>query len=367
MTKKNNKINTTQLCVLLLGVFLSMRPILENALQAEVLDNDCIITTFFAGIINLCLTMLVCYVIYKNPNKSFYDIIKNFLGTTITKIIMFLLAIIFLFKLIIVDYQMADLLYDAIYSDINWIYFVVPIYLTFLFLALKNIKTIARCYQFFIPFAVVIFIAALLISTANANFENLLPFFDHNYSSFIEGFSYILIQSGEFIFLFTFMENIISKDKHYFKKISITLIIIFILVMCFYILFIAVLGKLAPYVQESIIKMTQLDHYTYGYFKIDIFISVMYIPIIILQCALCVYSASYSLNKSIKLNKKISSFLIILALFLTKFIPGLNNKVIIDFFYKTIGIYVIIFVLFLPIILIIASNKKEKNYEKISR
>lgn len=358
MTMKNNKINTTQLCVLILGVFLSVRPILENTLQAEVLGNDCIITTIIAGIINLSLTMLVLYVIYKNPGKSFLDIMKKLLGEVITKFVLFLLAIIFLFKLLIVDYQMADLLYDAIYSDIDWTLFVIPVFLVFMYLAIKDIKTIARCYQFFVPFSIFVLIIALAFSVPSANIENLLPFFDHSYSQFIEGLKYILIQSGEFIFLFTFMENIITKDKKYFKKTLFTCFIIFISVVVFYILFIAVLGRLAPFVQESLIKMTQFDHYSFGYFKIDIFVSIMWIPIVVLQCALCVYSASYCLNKSLKINKKISSGFIVLGLFLTKFIPQLNNTVIINFYYKTIGVYVLLFILILPILLVIASNKK---------
>lgn len=359
MTRKNSKINTTQLCVILLGVFLSMRPILENALQAEVLGNDSIITTLIAGVINLGLTMLICYVIYKNPGQSFYDIIKRLLGTICTKIVMLFLAFLFLIKLLIVDYQMADFLYDAIYSSINWATFVIPVFLVFMYLAIKGIKTIARCYQFFTPFALIILIFALGLSTISANFENLLPFFDHSYNEFVEGFSYILIQSGEFIFLFTFMENIITKDKNYFKKISITLVIIFVAVLLFYVLFIAVLGALAPYLQESIIKMTQFDHYSFGYFKIDIFISVMWIPIIILQSSLCVYSASYCFKKVFNFNERITSFCIVFALFLTNFIPQINNTSIIDFFYRTIGIYVIIFELSLPILLLIASNKRQ--------
>lgn len=359
MTLKNSKINSTQLCVILLGVFLSMRPILENALQAEVLGNDSIITTIIAGIINLSLTLLICYVIQKNPNQSFYDIMKKLLGATITKIIMLLLAFVFLFKLVVVDYQLADLLYDAIYSDINWTFLVIPIYFLLLYVAVKGIKVIARCYQFFLPFALFIFIVVLVVSGINANFENLLPFFDHSYSNFIEGLSYILIQSGEFIFLFTLMEHVISKDKNYFKKVGFTIFVIFALVTIFYILFIAVLGKLAPYVQESIIRMTQFDHYTYGYFKIDVFVSVMYFPIIALQGAMCVYSASYCLKKVFNFNEKISSFFIIIGLFVTKFIPQINNAVVLDFFYKTIGIYILIFVLTLPILLVIASHKKE--------
>lgn len=360
MTMKNSKINATQLCVVLLGIFLSMRPIMENALQAKAVGNDAVITSFIAGLINLLLTLLICYVIHKNPGESFFEIVKRLLGTTATKIIMVILSLVFMFKLLIVDYQMSDLLYDSIYSDIDWILFVIPIFLTFAFLAVKGFKTLARCYQVFVPFALMIFVLTIAISFSSADFENLLPLFNHTISEFTTGLSYILLQSCEFIFLFTFMENVISSDKHYFTKVSITLLFIFLIVMTFYVMFVAVFGNIAPFVQETLIKMTQFEIHTFGYFKIDLFTAVMWIPIIVLECAMCVYGISYSLEKAFNINKKITSFGAVLLLFITKFIPQINNTIIVPFFYETIGFFVLAFVLLLPVILLIASFKNKK-------
>jgi len=363
MTMKNSKINSTQFCVLLIGIFLAMRPIMENAMQAEIVGNDALITSMIAGIINLLFTLLICFVIRKNPGESFYDIIKRLLGSCVTKIIMVLLAGVFMLKLLIVNNQMIDLLYDAIYSDINWNLFVVPIYLTFAFLAIKGIKTLARCYQFFVPFAVVILIITILLSSKSANLENVLPLFDHTYGEFIKALSYILLQSCEFIFLFTFMENIISKEKNYFPKIIVTLIFIFLVVSVFYLMFVAVFGNIAPFVQETLIKMTQFEIFSFGYFKIDLFTAIMWFPIIVLECAMCVYGISYSLKKAFNFNEKITSFGVVLIQFITIYIPQINSTIIVPFFYDTIGIFVIAFLFLLPILLVIASFKEKKKRE----
>ena len=53
MISKNGKMGTSQLCVILLAVFLSMRPIIENSVQATFVGNDSVITALLAGIINL--------------------------------------------------------------------------------------------------------------------------------------------------------------------------------------------------------------------------------------------------------------------------------------------------------------------------
>lgn len=361
MTVKNKDISLTQLCVILLGIFISMRPIFENAIQAKYVENDCIITCIVAGLINLCLALLVCYVIKKNPGKSFFDIIKNLIGESVAKLIMFLLGIVFVFKLLIIDYQLEFLLYDAIYSEIDWILFTIPVLLVIAFIAVKGIKTIARCYQIFLPFAISVLVVILFLSFMNANFENILPLFDHPLPAFMQSLNNLLIQSSEFIFLFTFMENVVSKDKHYFLKIITTLLLTFLLVVIFYVLFIAVLGKIAPFAQESLIKMTQFKDNTYGYFKVDAFAAMFWLPIIILQNVFCVYSISYCLNKSLNFRKDISCVLVTIMLFVIKLIPQINNQTVSELFFDKIGIFVISFLLFLPILLLLSSFKKEKT------
>ena len=363
MTMKNSKINSTQLCVLLIGIFLAIRPIMENAMQAEVVGNDALITSMIAGVINLLFTLLICFVIQKNPGESFFDIMKRLLGSGVTKSIMVILAGVFMIKLLIVNNQMIDLLYDAIYSDINWDLFVIPIYLTFAFLAVKGIKTLARCYQFFVPFAITILIITIGVSIPSANIDNVLPLFDHSYSEFLKALSYIMLQSCEFIFLFTFMENVISKEKKYFPKIITTLFIIFIIVSTFYFMFVAVFGNIAPFIQETLIKMTQFEIFSFGYFKIDLFTAIMWFPIIVLECAMCVYGISYSLKKAFNFNEKITSFTAVFLQFVTIFIPQINSKIIVPFFYDTIGVFVLTFILLLPILLVIASFKEKKQSE----
>ena len=360
MTAKNNKISCSQLCVILLAIFTSMRPIIENSIQAQIVGNDCIITCIIAGIINLSLAMLICYVMNRNPGKSFYEIMKNFLGDKVTKFILFMLGLVFAFKLLLIDYQMAFLLHDAIYSDIDWLLFTIPVFCMFAFLAIKGVKTMARCYQILIPFSLLTLIVVLVLSYGNADFENILPLFDHTTGEIMKGLGNLLIQSCSYIFLFTIMENVVSNDKHFFLKLFITFIVTFTLVVSFYILFVAVLGKIAPFVQESLIKMTQFKDNTYGYFKIDVFITMFWIPLIILQASLCVYSIGYCIEKSLGVSRNVVDIITVVMLFITKLIPQLNNNAVSKFFFDKIGIFVLAFILLLPVLLTLANFKKAK-------
>ncbi len=362
MTKKNS-ITTTQLCVILLGVLIAMRPILENALQAKFVENDCIITCIVAGAINLCLAILVCFAIKLNPGKSFFEIMSNFFGKVTTKIIMLLLCVVFVFKMLLIDYQINFLLYDAIYTDIDWYLFSIPVFIVMCYISIKGIRAIARVYSIFLPLALFVFVLTLFIAYFNATFDNILPLFSHSNGEFNKALCYLLIQSCEYIFLFTFMENVVITGKKYFSKIIPVLLAVFVLVVAFYVLFVAVLGKLAPYVQETLIKITQFKDNSFGYFKIDIFTTFFWIPLIILQNSFCLYGISYCLNKVFSIKKSISSVVVVCLLFATKFIPQINNQAIIDLFYKKIGVFVVGFVLLLPVLLLIASLKKERQNE----
>ncbi|MGN1208043.1 MAG: GerAB/ArcD/ProY family transporter, partial [Christensenellales bacterium] len=275
---------------------------------------------------------------------------------------------VFVFKVLLIDYQLNFLLYDAIYTDINWLLFALPLVIVVCFVAIKGIKVIARCYQIFLPFALLIFVITMVIAFTNANFDNVLPLFSHSHSEFMNALSYILIQSCEYIFLFMIMENVSANNKFYYTKISVTLVIIFVLVELFYVLFVAVLGNLAPFVRETLITMTQFKDTSYGYFKIDIFTTVFWIPIIVLQNAFCVYSIAFCLNKVFDLNTTYGCVGVVSVLFITHFIPQINNHSVTNFFYEKIGVYVLAFLLVLPVLLLIASlkskPKKEKKNEK---
>lgn len=364
MTEKTKKISSTQLCLIFIGVFMSVRPIVENALQAKFVGNDCIITSTIAGVVNLLLALIICYVMNKNPGKSFYSIMSNFFGNVVTKIFMIMLAIVFLFKMLLIDYQMNFLLYEAVYTDINWSLFAIPVLITICFVAIKGVKVLARCYQIFIPFALLIFLITLFVGIDNANFENILPLFSHTNGEFVTALSYILIQSCEYIFLFTMMESVKSYDKHYFTKIITTFLIIFVLVETFYVIFVAVLGKLCPLVHETLIAMTQFKDSSFGYFKIDIFTTIFWIPLIVLQDAFCVYSISYCLKKAFNINRTYSCVVVVILLYISHFIPQINNQSVTDFYYNKIGIFVLLFILLMPIFLLIASFKKSKQKQK---
>lgn len=364
MTEKTKKISSTQLCLIFIGVFMSVRPIVENALQAKFVGNDCIITSMVAGVVNLMLALIICYVMNKNPGKSFYSIMSNFFGNIVTKIFMILLAVVFLFKMLLIDYQMNFLLYEAVYTDINWSLFAIPVLITVCFVAIKGVKVLARCYQIFIPFALLIFLITLFVGVDNANFENILPLFSHTNGEFFTALSYILIQSCEYIFLFTMMESVEAKDKNYYSKILITFLIIFVLVESFYVIFVAVLGKLSPFVHETLIAITQFKDNSFGYFKIDIFTTIFWIPLIVLQDAFCVYAISYCLKKAFNFNRTYSCVAIVLLLFISHFIPQINNQSVTEFYYDKIGIFVLLFILLMPVMLLIASFKKPKQKEK---
>ena len=106
MQTKTNKINANQLCAILIALLMAMRPIVRPSVQTSIVQNDAWIPCLIGMIINSGMAIVLCYIAYLNPNKSFADILKDCLGSIVAKILLLLLLIFFLFKLIIIDYEM---------------------------------------------------------------------------------------------------------------------------------------------------------------------------------------------------------------------------------------------------------------------
>lgn len=367
MQKAKNKINANQLCAILIALLMAMRPIVRASIQTSITQNDAWVSCLIGMLINSGMAIVLCYIAYLNPNKSFADILKDCLGKVVTKIILFLLFIFFLYKLVLIDYEMESFLYETLYTDINWEMFILPVYLTFCYLATKTMKTMGRVSQFFLPFALFALALTIGFSMPSWNFSNLLPIMDKGFNSLIKSLYYALIQSGEFLFVTVFMENIITNEKKLFTKLGVSTISTTLIVTFFYVVYIAVFGNLAQFVKEGLIRATQVSLHASALFKVDAFVSLMWIPIIVLESAFCVYAISWCLNKIFNLKFNIGVFLTFAFIFGIRLIPQISSHMLLETYFKWLGVVALFLELLLPIIVLIIStlkNNKRREYEK---
>lgn len=367
MQTKTNKINANQLCAILIALLMAMRPIVRPSVQTSIAQNDAWISCLIGMIINSGMAIVLCYIAYLNPNKSFAEILKDCLGLVVAKILLVLLFVFFLFKLIIIDYEMESFLYETLYIDINWEIFILPIYLTFCYMATKTMRTMGRVAQFFLPFALIALLLSIVFSIPSWNFSNLLPVMDHSYNTILKSIYYALIQSGEFLFVAVFMENILSNEKKFFKKIGFSLLGVSVLVTGFYIVYISAFGNLAQFIKEGLVRVTQVSLHASTLFKIDAFVSIMWIPIVILEAALCVYSISWCLNKAFNLKFYIGILLTFIIIYGIRLIPQISTQDLLSLFLNSAGIVVLLLELLVPIIVLIITtikNSKRGQNEK---
>lgn len=367
MQTKTNKINANQLCAILIALLMAMRPIVRASIQTSITQNDAWISCLIGMLINSGMAIILCYIAYLNPNKSFADILKDCFGKVVTKILLILLFVFFLYKLVIIDYEMESFLYETLYTDINWELFILPVYLTFCYLATKTIRTIGRVSQFFLPFALFALVLTIAFSMPSWNFSNLLPIMDKGYSSLLKSLYYALIQSGEFLFITVFMENIITNEKNFFTKVGASTIATTLIVTFFYIVYIAVFGNLAQFVKEGLIRATQVSLHASALFKVDAFVSLMWIPIIVLESALSVYAISWCLNKIFNLKFNIGVFLTFAFIFGIRLIPQISSYELLSVFFGVVGYVMIGLELIVPVVVLIITtikNDKRRLYEK---
>ena len=359
--EKTKKISNNQLCAIIVGLFIAMRPIIRVSMQAKILGRDSYFTALFSMLINAGFAILLVYLAYKNPGKSFYEIVKDCLGTVTAKIILLLLAVFFFFKVITINFEMRSFLYETLYSDINWGLFTIPIYITFAFLAYKGVRVIGRSYQFFLPFALVAIALTFALSIPSCNFQNLLPILDTSFNKFLESVYVFTTHSGDFLFITLIMEYILNNDKKTISKVSVASLISIIVVVVFYIIYLSVFGSLSQYVKEGLVKITQFSPMSDYFFKPDALITLMWIPIIVLEQALAIYGIAMCFNKVFNLKMLYGIILSVSSVYIIELIPQITPTELINFYFNKLAVVMLIFELCVPIIVFTISMIKNTN------
>ena len=206
--ERSNSINLRQFVFVCVLVLLAMRVIIEPSILYIASGKDGYISYIFALAINLIGILICCFIITKYPGVSFSDVLKKCFGSVICKVILALLFVFFTFKIIYVDYIMQSFLTVALYEDLNWVLFIIPLYLVVGYIACKGPRVIGRLSEIFLPIGLVVLFFTIMLALKSAELQNLLPVLSNGAKPVLKGIYSGLGQMGQFLFMLIFMENL---------------------------------------------------------------------------------------------------------------------------------------------------------------
>lgn len=239
----SGKISGMQCGVILFLTTISLKFLVFPSLFSKYAYRDVYFSVFLGLMIDLIFTIIVLKVISKNPHLTFKELITRSMGSIAAKTIMLLLFIHFFVKGIVIIKETHNYFNETLFEDIDWLFFIAPLFLLMAFMMLKDFRTIGRSLQFFGLIILGSLLFTIILPATEAKLSNLLPLFENGVAGIFKALFFCSFSFGDFLILFLLMGNIDYK-KGTSKTILTYLICADVLIVTFYMVFSGIFGNL---------------------------------------------------------------------------------------------------------------------------
>ena len=346
-----NKVTIRQASMLVFLAVISMKFLLMPATMSKYADRDIYFAVFLGLAIDFVTLIIYLQTAKKYPNKTFYDIMSDHFGIIFTKVIYFLLAIIFFFKALFVIKATHAYFLDTLYDEFDWWLYVIPIIIFLAFVLKKNFRALGRTCEICILIIFVAIIICLILPIGNIELINVFPILNNGLEPVFSGWVRCSYGFGDYLIVLLLMGNI--KKSANLNKIAYYAVLAIILITTFFFEFVALFGDMSTKQQLAISDISvhaQLPN-TLG--RIDWLIIFLWSVTLLLTCAILVFASKKCLDVVIG-KKMISNVIVLISIFAMILLLYLNLALLIEI---VTSIYYIVFsmtiYLGIPILLIL--------------
>lgn len=158
--------------------FLAFLPVTKLFMMPSVIAKYAAEDMWISVLINLLLdffTMFGFIILLKKENVTYFELLNRVYGKTLSKIILFSYVLFFMLKVVVPINELKDYVVKTLYitsPDAN-VFF--PIFIVFIYFALKKLRVVGRCSDIMWLFTFVGLILIFCLSLPNVDLEALLP------------------------------------------------------------------------------------------------------------------------------------------------------------------------------------------------
>ena len=204
----------------------------------------------------ICLCF-VAWAIKLNKNKlTFAQITKDSIGMVFSKIVQAIFALFIVVRLITLYSGVYELFVATFGIRTNWMGFALPLAMFVLFAVSKGMQPIARANQLLAPLIVLSLVAILALPSAQVEIDELLPIAEDGFSKILSTAATNGFWFSDYLFLYFVMDGV-KKQKRHFLPILGFFCIGGLLTLFMYMLFTGLFGKMAPYTDLAMSKVSQ--------------------------------------------------------------------------------------------------------------
>ena len=364
------KINYRQLSIITFMSFIALKFLALPSLLYIESKNMSMFVSLILMIIDGLYAFVILDLMKKSGEKNIYEFMKNCLGTVATKIVIILLIIKYALVAGNISKGLEFFVVENLYTEFDWLVFVLPLMILVGFMVYKGIRNIARVSEMVCWAIVIGLIYIALKALSGIDILSYLPFFKDGFKPLVDS-AWIHLSwfgSATFMFmLFGFVDFREEKKSKMIKYIIFAILIVELLYFVFYGLF----EVTSPTHNYCISDISQFSSTYSAIDELSWLVVSMWIVAQAVQLALY----SYCLAQAIKFlfdikNNTLPIIIVVLYIFAWSFIGENTIRMERIFFTPFASIVTFVAQYILPILLEIVyaiKNKKKRAKDRIER
>ena len=346
------------ICIASLGLKISVLP----AFMSSIAQNDFWITAIVVFVMEIFTFLFILKKTEKFPGKTFFDIIQENLGKVISKIVMVIFVLFFLFKAVLSVYVSGLFIKYTVYEDFNEFIFLFIFLLYLIYFVRSDLRVIGRASELIIYVAVVASIISLMLSVVEIDINNIFPVLTNGLSPVLECMSKSSFWFGDYL-IFLFMMGNFSFEKNSVRKVIISYIMMAVILVIFFITFHCLFKN------TSAVHMTavsDVSHYIprFSDFRLDWVSDILWIFVCFFASGIWLFCFKWSFDKLFNIKKYTLTTPIVfcICMFILVYFLKIPVTRYVEFLSKY-GWYIAVITSQLPIMFLVCFKiGKRKNY-----
>lgn len=347
-----DKIRLRQACLFTVVFTLATKIIILPSLVASFSGESLWISALINFFVDGLMLFYILQIADKFKGLSFFQILKENLGETATKVILFLYCIYFILKSYWPIMEQKSFIEIALYETTHVVWIFAPIFLISAFFSYKGLKTVGRISDVLIWFTAFAFIILISLSLPVAKPSNLLPIVGVPFKNVLKGswFSSLWYFDSTY---FLFLIGAIKRERLSKTKITVSYLASALAVLIFFCVLYCEFGPLTERQYFAPIKMGKYFLSVSNSGRIDYAAGIALAIVCVFAVSLPLVFATLCLSHAFNFPHKIIPCLIVNGISAVLFITTQNFCFETFNLMQDFGIYFLIFMAYiLPLIML---------------
>ncbi len=347
-------------------VFIALMPVTKVLMLPPILAGFSSNQLYMSLLVNFVCDILVLFFILKLndlfPDKTFFAILEENLGSVFAKIIFFIFGLFFLMKTFIPIIEQKYFVDNTLYEVFpNFISFF-PILLVTTYASVKGLKVLGRAADIAVWFTALTFVVTIALSLSSCDFTHVLPLKLPTVGVFKGSFSTALWYFDS-LYMLLFLGHF-DKTKFKNRKIILSYAITSLVVIFVVIIFLGVFGPIAQSMNFAVADMTVFTAKIINVGRLDYLAIFLLLFSSVFAICLPVFASTKCFERAFGLKKAlIPSIVVNVIIFILLSIFEEKFYSVFAFVIKYINVFIIFIGYGLPIILYFVL--RWKKYAKI--